>query len=139
MSAAPHYGRTAVLARSRGRGGRRYVNLFARGFLSSAWFIGFSFEHHWSRSGNSSVFSHSPKVHDHEYRGDDGDSDAVPDVGAEQGICIHDRAAQQSKSDIVIRRHVQQWAERSFVAQQRRGAGHVRAYGDSPESELIVR
>ncbi len=67
-----------------------------------------------------------------------GIADAVPDVGAQQRVGIHDRAAQQAEAHVVEWRHAQLRAERAVVAEQRRGARHVRAHRDRPEAELIV-
>src|SRR6266403_653713 len=77
-------------------------------------------------------------MHDHENQGDDGNTDAMPDVGAEERVGVHDGAAQQTKADVVVRSHAHLRAERSLVAEKRSGARHVGAYGDSPEAELIV-
>src|SRR6266403_3088674 len=77
-------------------------------------------------------------MHDHENQGDDGNTDAMPDVGAEERVGVDDGAAEQAKADVVVRSHAHLRAERAFVAEKRSGARHVGAYGDSPETKLIV-
>src|SRR5882762_6699190 len=77
-------------------------------------------------------------MHNHEDQRDDGNADAMPDVGAEERVGVDDGTAEQAKADVVVRSHAHLRAERSFVSEKRCGAGHVGAYGDGPEAELIV-
>ena len=97
------------------------------------------FQHDRRGTGDASVFAHAPEVHHHECRGDDRNRYAVPDVGAQQGIGIHDRAAQQPEANVIERRHPQHVAEGAVVTQQRRRPRHVGSNRYGPETELIVR
>src|ERR1700726_3956774 len=83
---------------------------------TSSRFVCLRLQHDLGWTGDASVFSYSPEMHDHQHRGDDGNTDAVPDVGAQQGIRIDDRAAQEAEANIVIRRHAEQWSERALVS-----------------------
>src|ERR1700752_5176230 len=67
----------------------------------------FGVEDHLRWSGNSAVLSNAPEMHDHENRSDDGNADAMPNVGAQQRIRVNNRAAQQSKPDVVVWSHTQ--------------------------------
>src|ERR1041384_7502674 len=91
------------------------------------------------RSGYSTVFSHSPEVHGHQHAGDHRNCNAVPDVASEQRICIDDRAAQQSKPNVVVRRHAELSPERTFVSESRSRGSHVRPHRHRPESEQTER
>ncbi len=62
----------------------------------------------------------------------------MPDVGAEERIGIHDRAAEQAEAHVVVRSHAHLRAEGAFVAEERRGARHVGSHRDGPEAELVV-
>ena len=41
----------------------------------------------------------------HESRGDDRNRNAVPDISPQQGVRVHNRAAQQPESYVIERRH----------------------------------
>src|SRR5260370_33989117 len=42
----------------------------------------FGVEHHGRRAGDAAILTHAPEVEDHEDGSDDGNADAMPDVGA---------------------------------------------------------
>src|SRR5437588_11286184 len=89
--------------------------------------VRFAGQNHLRWPGDTAVFPDSPEMHDHEDAGNDGNRDAMPDVGAQQRIRVHDRAAQQSEADVVVRRHAQLTAEWALAAQQWGGLGHAGA------------
>src|SRR2546423_7425197 len=53
----------------------------------------FRLEHHRCRAADAAVFSNAPEMHSHKYRRDQWNTDAVPDIRAQQRIRIHDRPA----------------------------------------------
>src|SRR5580704_6625859 len=73
---------------------------FAGGFRAASCFVGFCFEHHRSRAGDSAVLSYAPEVHDHQHGSDDWNPDAVPDVRPQQSVGIDDRAAKQAEAHV---------------------------------------
>src|SRR3989475_11680860 len=77
-------------------------------------------------------------MQDHEDRSDDGNADAMPDVGAKERVGVHDGAAQKAKANVVVRRHAQLRAEGTFMTEEGGGACHVRAHSNGPEAELII-
>src|SRR5579859_158300 len=89
-------------------------------------------------AGDAAIFAHTPEVQNHKNGSDDGNADAVPDIGSEQRVGIHNGAPEQSKAHVVVWRHAHLRTEGPFVSKQRRGARHVRANRDGPEAELIV-
>src|SRR5579864_1370039 len=62
-------------------------------FRASAGLVGFFGEHDWGWAGDAAIFSYAPEVDDHQHAGHDRDANAVPDIGAEQGIGVDDRSA----------------------------------------------
>src|ERR1700690_3260308 len=79
-------------------------------------FFDFRFKHDWSRAGNSAILTNAPEMQGHEDAGDQGNGDAMPDVGAQQCVCIDDRPAKQGEAHVVVRRHAKErakWALRS--------------------------
>src|SRR5260370_31377844 len=95
-------------------------------------------EHYGRGAGDAAVLTHTPEVQDHEDGSDDGNADAVPNVGAQERIGVDDGAAQEAEAHVIIRRHAQLRAERTFMTEKGSGARHVRAHGNGPEAELIV-
>src|SRR6266705_5879812 len=53
-------------------------------------FLDLRLQHDRRRSGNSAILAHAPEVHAHEDRSDQRYGDAMPDVGAQQRIGVHD-------------------------------------------------
>src|SRR6266478_3599942 len=95
-------------------------------------------EHHGCGARDATILTHAPEVQDHEDGSDDGNADAMPDVRAEERVGVHDGAAQQAETHIVVRSNEGR-SEGAFIAEARGGARHVCAYGHGPEAELIVR
>src|SRR3989442_8231285 len=117
---------------------RLWHGLKACPFKSSSSLFDFGCQHHRRWSGDATVLSHPPEVNDHKNRSNDRNPNAMPDIGTQQGIRIHDRAAEQAEAHVVVGRHAQLFAKWTFMSQPRRGAGHIGAYRDRPESQLIV-
>src|SRR6266404_9065560 len=97
----------------------------------------FGVEHHGRRARDAPILTNAPEVQDHEDRSDDGNADAMPDVGAQQGVGVHDGAAEQTKAHIVVRSNERR-SERAFITETWGGTRHVGAYGHGPKAELIV-
>src|ERR1700731_3193761 len=91
--------------------------LLSRCFRASARLVGFGFQHYRGGTGYSAIFSHAPKMNDHQDRRDDGNSNAMPDVGTQQRVRIDNRSTEQAEADDVIGSHPQHRAERAFVAE----------------------
>src|SRR5882762_6305338 len=66
----------------------------------------------------------APEVQDHEERSDDGNADAMTDVGAEKRVGVDDGAAQQAETHIVVRSNEGR-SEGAFIAEPRGSARHV--------------
>src|SRR4029077_6813327 len=105
----------------------------------AALFLDLGLEHHRRGAGDAAIFSDAPEMNAHEDRGDQRDGDAMPYVRTEESVRIHDRPAEKRKPDVVVGRHAHERAERALAAEQRCGAAHIRADGDGPEAELIIR
>src|SRR5580704_14760215 len=58
-----------------------------------AFFFDFALEHYRCWAGDAAVFSYAPEMYTEEYGNDQWNGDAVPDVGAQQGVGVHNRAA----------------------------------------------
>src|SRR5260370_15612661 len=56
-------------------------------------FLDFGFEHNGRGPGNSAIFTHAPEMQGHKDAGNQRDGDAMPDVGTEKRVGIHDRSA----------------------------------------------
>src|SRR5687767_15339969 len=52
------------------------------------------------RAGDAAVLADAPEVDGHEDRGDDRDADAVPDVGAQQSVGVHDGRSEEHTSEL---------------------------------------
>src|SRR5918994_347353 len=93
--------------------------------------------------GDPAVLADAPEVHRHQDPGHERDADAVQDVEAQERSLAHEASAQQREARIgagVDHLHAAQGQELragALVAEQRRGAGHVRADGDGPDGELV--
>src|SRR5205085_982734 len=48
------------------------------------------FEHHRRRTGDAAILAYAPEVDGHEDGGDERDADAMPDVGTQERVRIHD-------------------------------------------------
>src|SRR5450759_5701417 len=70
--------------------------------ILSARLLDFGFEHDRRRARDAAIFSYPPEVHDHQYGSDDRNADAMPDVGTQKRVRVHDRAAQQSEANIIV-------------------------------------
>src|SRR3981081_1704257 len=93
--------------------------------ILSARLLDFGFEHDRRRARDAAIFSYAPEVHDHQHRSNDRNSNAMPDVGTQERVRIHDRAAEQSEANIVIGRHTQQGTEWALMSEARCSARHV--------------
>src|ERR1700752_3178937 len=92
-------------ARRTAEGGCPHKNLLlSRRLWPSPRLVGFFGQHDGGRTRDAAIFSYAPEVHNHQHRGHDRNADAVPYVGAQQRVGIDDRATQQSKADVVVRR-----------------------------------
>src|SRR2546430_16462044 len=85
-----------------------YTTLFRSG--SNPWlFLGLldlGVENYGSWSRDPAILSHAPEVHNHEDRSNDGNANAVPDVRTQERVSIHNRAAEQPETHVVVRCHV---------------------------------
>src|SRR6266478_4535199 len=90
----------------------------------------FGVENHGRWAGNAAILTNAPEVQNHEDRSDDGNADAVPDVGAEERVGVDDGAAQEAEAHVVVRSHAQHRAEGAFVSEYGSGARHVGTDGD---------
>src|SRR5262252_3027591 len=96
----------------------------------------FEYDRGWA--GDAAIFAHTPEVHDHQHRSDNGNADAVPDIGTKESVRVHDRTPQQSEANIVVGGHTQLWTERALMSKTWCSSSHVGTDCDGPEPELIV-
>ena len=73
------------------------------------------------RSWNAAIFSDAPEMHRHQNDRNQRNGDAMPDVRAQERVAAHRRAAEKRETHVVVRRDVQELAERALIAKQRRG------------------
>src|SRR5271167_4657805 len=78
--------------------------------------LDFGFEHDRGRAGDAAVFSDTPEMDAHENGSHERNGDAMPNVGAEERVGVHDGAAEEGEADVVERRHAELAAEGAFVS-----------------------
>src|SRR6185295_7070450 len=96
-------------------------------------FLNFRFQHDRRRAGNAAILADAPEMDAHKDGSDEWNRDAVPNVGTQQSIGVHNRPAEQCESHVVIWSHAEHGAERTFMAEAWTGARHIRTHGDGPE------
>src|SRR2546430_16619930 len=97
------------------------LHLETRGLASRLEFplrLDLRFELHRRGTRDASVFSYPPEVHYQQNQQNRGNGDAVPDIGAQQRIRIHNRSAQQGETDVVVRSHAELRPKRTLGTQQ---------------------
>src|SRR6266478_4779859 len=83
-----------------------------RGFptaVSNPWLflrlLHFGVEHHGRGAGDAAILTNAPEVEDHENGSDDGNADAVPDVGTKESVGVHNGATEQAEANVVVGCH----------------------------------
>src|SRR5215468_9797270 len=91
------------------------------------------------RSGDPAVLPDAPEVNDHEDRRYEGKKNTMADVKAEERRRSDLRPPEEDEADVIVDAHPQLRPERTLVAEERGGAGHVRADRHRPDRQLVPR